>query len=66
MEREASYLTVGAFVLLVLALGTWFVIWYTDSQDQRDYRRFEIYFEGSVAGLSRGAPCAISVSTSGA
>ena len=25
MEREASYLTVGAFVLLVLALGTWFV-----------------------------------------
>ncbi len=56
MEREASYLTVGAFVLLVLALGTWFVIWYTDSQDQRDYKRFEIYFEGSVAGLSKGSP----------
>ncbi|HZF26075.1 MAG TPA: MlaD family protein [Steroidobacteraceae bacterium] len=56
MEREASYLTVGAFVLLVLALGTWFVIWYTDTQDQRDYKRFEIYFEGSVAGLSKGGP----------
>lgn len=56
MEREASYLTVGAFVLLVLALGTWFVIWYTDSQDQRDYKRFEIYYEGSVAGLSKGSP----------
>ena len=54
MEREASYLTVGAFVLLVLALGAWFVIWYTDSQDQRNYKRFEIYFEGSVAGLSKG------------
>jgi phospholipid/cholesterol/gamma-HCH transport system substrate-binding protein len=56
MEREASYLTVGAFVLLVIALGTWFVIWYTDRQDQRDYKRFEIYFEGSVAGLSKGGP----------
>jgi phospholipid/cholesterol/gamma-HCH transport system substrate-binding protein len=56
MEREASYLTVGAFVLLVIALGTWFVIWYTDSQDQRNYKRFEIYFEGSVAGLSKGGP----------
>jgi phospholipid/cholesterol/gamma-HCH transport system substrate-binding protein len=56
MEREASYLTVGAFVLLVIALGTWFVIWYTDRQDQRDYQRFEIYFEGSVAGLSKGSP----------
>jgi phospholipid/cholesterol/gamma-HCH transport system substrate-binding protein len=56
MEREASYLTVGAFVLLVIALGAWFVIWYTDSQDQRNYKRFEIYFEGSVAGLSKGGP----------
>ena len=56
MEREASYLTVGAFVLLVLALAAWFVIWYTDVQDQRNYRRFEIYFEGSVAGLSKGGP----------
>jgi phospholipid/cholesterol/gamma-HCH transport system substrate-binding protein len=56
MEREASYLTVGAFVLLVLALAAWFVIWYTDVQDQRNYKRFEIYFEGSVAGLSKGGP----------
>ncbi len=56
MEREANYITVGAFVLLVIALGTWFVLWYTDAQDRRDYERFEIYFEGSVSGLSRGSP----------
>lgn len=56
MEREANYLTVGAFVLLVLGLAAWFVIWYTDAQDQRNYQRFEIYFEGSVAGLNRGSP----------
>lgn len=56
MEREANYITVGAFVLLVIALAAWFVIWYTDAQDRRDYQRYEIYFEGSVSGLSRGSP----------
>lgn len=56
VEREANYITVGAFVLLVLALAAWFVIWYTDAQDRRDYERFEIYFPGSVSGLSRGSP----------
>ncbi|MCI0436759.1 MAG: MlaD family protein [Gemmatimonadetes bacterium] len=56
VEREANYITVGAFVLLVIALAAWFVIWYTDAQDRRDYERFEIYFQGSVSGLSRGSP----------
>jgi phospholipid/cholesterol/gamma-HCH transport system substrate-binding protein len=56
VEREANYITVGAFVLLVLGLAAWFVIWYTDAQDQRNYQRFEIYFQGSVAGLNRGSP----------
>ena len=56
MEREANYLTVGAFVLLVFGLAAWFVIWYTDAQDKRNYQRFEIYFQGSVAGLNRGSP----------
>lgn len=56
MEREANYITVGAFVLLVIGLAAWFVIWYTDAQDKRDYQRYEIYFQGSVSGLSRGSP----------
>ena len=56
MEREANYITVGAFVLLVIALATWFVVWYTDAQDRRDYERYEIYFQGSVSGLTRGSP----------
>src|SRR5262245_44424705 len=56
VEREANYIPVGAFVLLVIALGTWFVVWYTDAQDRRDYQRYEIYFLGSVSGLSRGSP----------
>ena len=56
MEREANYITVGAFVLLVLALGGAFVYWYSDRGDKRDYKRYEIYFNGSVSGLSEGSP----------
>lgn len=56
MEREANYITVGAFVLLVIAMGTLFVFWYSDRGDERDYTRYEIYFNGSVSGLSEGSP----------
>ncbi len=55
MEREANYAAVGAFVLLVVAMAGLFVYWYTDSRDARSYRRYEIYFEGSVSGLTLGS-----------
>src|SRR6185295_16694492 len=55
MEREANYAAVGAFVLLVIVLGTLFVYWYADSREHKDYTRYEIYFEGSVSGLGRGS-----------
>jgi phospholipid/cholesterol/gamma-HCH transport system substrate-binding protein len=55
MEREANYTAVGAFVLLVATMAGLFVYWYAGSQDARDYRRYEIYFEGSVSGLNRGS-----------
>jgi len=55
MEREANYAAVGAFVVFVAALAVLFVYWYSDSRDRRDYQRYEIYFEGSVSGLERGA-----------
>jgi phospholipid/cholesterol/gamma-HCH transport system substrate-binding protein len=54
MDREANYVAVGAFVLLVLALGAGFVLWYTDSADGEEDRRYEIFFDGSVSGLSEG------------
>lgn len=56
MERDANYTAVGAFVLLVIALAGFFVYWYSDSGDSRDYKRYEIYFQGSVSGLAIGAP----------
>lgn len=56
MEREANYVAVGAFILLVIAMGVGFVLWYTDARDGRNYERYEIYFTGSVSGLERGGP----------
>lgn len=55
MEREANYTAVGAFVLLVATMAALFVYWYAGSADSRDYKRYEIYFEGSVSGLNRGS-----------
>lgn len=55
MEREANYTAVGAFVLLVAALAAAFVYWYSDARNARSYERHEIYFEGSVSGLTVGS-----------
>src|SRR3569833_1576376 len=55
MERSANYAAVGAFVLLVTLIGALFVYWYTDSCEHRNYNRYEVYFDGTVSGLERGA-----------
>jgi len=54
MERDANYLAVGAFVLLVTVLAGFFVYWYSDGRDRRSYEQYEIYFTGNVTGLSEG------------
>jgi phospholipid/cholesterol/gamma-HCH transport system substrate-binding protein len=54
MDRETNYVAVGAFVLLVLVMAAGFVLWYSDAGDQA-VRRYEVYFEGSVSGLSEGS-----------
>ena len=56
MDRDANYLAVGAFVLLVIAMGVAFVLWYTEHQDKRQYNHYEVYFQGSVSGLNEGSP----------
>jgi phospholipid/cholesterol/gamma-HCH transport system substrate-binding protein len=55
MEREANYAAVGAFVLLVIAMAGLFIYWYTGEREHRDFTRYEIYFDGSVSGLTQGA-----------
>jgi phospholipid/cholesterol/gamma-HCH transport system substrate-binding protein len=54
VEREANYLAVGSFVLLVVVMGALFVYWYSDSREHRNFQRYEIYFDGSVSGLTEG------------
>ena len=56
MEREANYAAVGAFVLLVTAMAGLFVYWYSDAREHRNFMRYEVYFDGSVSGLTQGAP----------
>ena len=56
MDRNPNYVAVGAFVLLVIAMGVSFVFWYTGQQDKRTYQHYEIYFDGSISGLSAGSP----------
>jgi phospholipid/cholesterol/gamma-HCH transport system substrate-binding protein len=56
MERDAHYVAVGAFILLVIAFAVGFVLWYTDANDGLVYERYEIYYTGSVSGLDRGSP----------
>jgi len=54
MEREANYTAVGAFVILVTFMVGFFVYWYSEGRDRRSYVQYEIYFQGSVTGLSEG------------
>jgi phospholipid/cholesterol/gamma-HCH transport system substrate-binding protein len=56
MDRDANYVAVGAFVLLVVAMALSFVLWYTNQKDKHLYLRYEIYFSGSVSGLTEGSP----------
>ena len=55
MDREANYVAVGVFVLLVLFMGIGFVLWYSNAANGEAATRYEIYFEGSVGGLSEGS-----------
>lgn len=55
MERDANYVAVGFFTLLLIVLAGFFVYWYSASGEYRNYKRYEIYFDGSVFGLSVGS-----------
>jgi phospholipid/cholesterol/gamma-HCH transport system substrate-binding protein len=56
VEREARYAVVAGFALAAIAAAFAFVWWYSGRGDRRTYETYEIYFQGSVSGLSRGSP----------
>jgi phospholipid/cholesterol/gamma-HCH transport system substrate-binding protein len=56
VERDAKYATVALFALACVAAAVAFIWWYSGRGDQRDYQAYEIYFQGTVSGLSKGSP----------
>ncbi|MGB7904194.1 MAG: MlaD family protein [Steroidobacteraceae bacterium] len=56
MERDAKYATLALFALACVAAAVAFIWWYSGRGDQRDYQTYEIYFQGTVSGLSKGSP----------
>jgi phospholipid/cholesterol/gamma-HCH transport system substrate-binding protein len=54
METRASYVLVGAFVLLMLAAAGLFVVWLGRYQAEEAYAYYDIYFAESVTGLQKG------------
>ncbi len=54
METRANYAVIGAFVILATLAVAAFVLWLGQSQFQRDYKSYDIIFEGPVS-LEDGA-----------
>jgi phospholipid/cholesterol/gamma-HCH transport system substrate-binding protein len=55
METRAHHVVVGGFVLGILALVFVAVIWLARYQLEKEFTYYDIYFRGSVAGLTKGA-----------
>jgi phospholipid/cholesterol/gamma-HCH transport system substrate-binding protein len=53
METRASYVLVGAFVLLMLAAAALFVVWLGRYQAEEAYAFYDVYFHESVSGLQK-------------
>lgn len=56
METRAPYVIVGAFVIVILIGIFGAVVWLAQLQFRREGAIYDIYFRGSVSGLSEGAP----------
>src|SRR5258708_12069733 len=56
METRAHYIVVGAFVVVMLLGAFISVLWLTGAQFQREGAIYDIYFRGSVSGLTESAP----------
>ncbi len=56
METRASYVAVGAFVLIVLFGIVAAVFWLARVELNQQFADYDIYFTGSVTGLATGAP----------
>ncbi|MDP4840197.1 MAG: MlaD family protein [Alphaproteobacteria bacterium] len=51
METRPNSFIVGVFVLLLLAAGTAFVLWFSKMEIGKSHHHYYIFFEGAVTGL---------------
>jgi phospholipid/cholesterol/gamma-HCH transport system substrate-binding protein len=56
METRGHYILVGAFVLIMLTGMFVSGVWLARAQFQREGQVYDIFFRGTVTGLSEGAP----------
>lgn len=55
METHANYTRIGFFVLFGIVGSIMFILWLSQSSFGRNQFYYNIYFEGSVAGLKNGS-----------
>ena len=55
METRAPYVAVGVFVMLLIAGLVIAVLWFAQVQFREQVSYYDIYFEGSVTGLTQGS-----------
>jgi phospholipid/cholesterol/gamma-HCH transport system substrate-binding protein len=55
METRAHYVAVGAFVLAIIVLGFVAVVSLGRVEFAQDFKRYYVFFTGSVTGLSKGS-----------
>ena len=55
METRANYALIGAFTLAVIAAAFMFVLWFSGADKPSGRKTYQIVFNGSISGLSRGA-----------
>ncbi len=55
METRAGYVAVGSAVLLLFIAAVGFVLWMAKYDGDATFKRYWVYFEGSVSGLKTGS-----------
>ena len=55
METRANYALIGAFTLAVIAAAFMFGLWFSGADKPAGRKTYQIVFNGSISGLSRGA-----------
>lgn len=56
METEKYYFRVGMFFLSVMGIFVWYLMIFGADGERENLARYAVYFDSSVAGMTKGAP----------